>query len=249
MRLEGKRALITGAGGGIGRAICLAFAKEGAQLLCTDINEGTVNKTVSDVKAIGGRAIAVTGDLSNESHPRELIETSEKELGGLTTIVSCAIKDVSYLPVTELPLNEWKESIDVNLTSVFLLLKFAIPLMISAGGGSIILLASQLAVAPKPGRAWYSSQKGALLSLVKALAVDHAEQNIRANTISPGPTADERFFSQWSSEEEAHKNSSTLFGRLGYPEEMASGAVYLASDEASFITGTDLLIDGGYTAT
>ena len=120
--------------------------------------------------------------------------------------------------------------------------------MISGENGSIILLASQLAIAPKPGRAWYASQKGALLSLVKALAVDHANQNIRANTISPGPTADERFFSQWPSEEEAHKNASTLFGRLGYPEEMAAGAVFLASDESSFVTGTDLLIDGGYTA-
>ena len=121
--------------------------------------------------------------------------------------------------------------------------------MASDGAGSIVLMSSQLAVAPKPGRAWYSSQKGALLSLAKALAVDHAYQNIRANTISPGPTADERFFKQWPSEEEAHKNASTLFGRLGYPEEMAAGAVFLVSDESSFVTATDLLIDGGYTAT
>jgi NAD(P)-dependent dehydrogenase (short-subunit alcohol dehydrogenase family) len=156
---------------------------------------------------------------------------------------------VSYLPVTELPLKEWKKSIDVNLTGVFLLLKHAIPLMASDGTGSIVLMSSQLAVAPKPGRAWYSSQKGALLSLAKALAVDHAYQNIRANTISPGPTADERFFKQWPSEEEAHKNASTLFGRLGYPEEMAAGAVFLVSDESSFVNATDLLIDGGYTAT
>ena len=152
------------------------------------------------------------------------------------------------IPLEELTYEQWKNVIDVNLTGTFLLLKHSIPLMISGGNGSIVLLASQLAVAPKPGRAWYASQKGALLSLVKALAVDHARQNIRANTISPGPTADERFFSQWPSEEEAHKNASTLFGRLGYPEEMAAGAVFLSSDESSFVTGTDLLIDGGYTA-
>lgn len=247
MRLEQKKAIITGAGGGIGRAVCLAFAKEGAELICADINEASVDETVAHVEAEGGRAVAVMGNMADEMHSRALVESAEKELGGLTSIVSCAIQDVPYLPVTELPLEQWQNSINVNLTGIFLLLKHAIPLMAAGGTGSIILLSSQLAIAPKPGRAWYASQKGALLSLVKALAVDHAEQNIRANTISPGPTADERFFSQWPSEEEAHKNASTLFGRLGYPEEMAAGAVFLAGDESSFVTGTDLLIDGGYT--
>ncbi|HAD70495.1 MAG TPA: hypothetical protein DCF94_00595 [Gammaproteobacteria bacterium] len=249
MRLKGKKAIVTGAGGGIGQAICIAFAKEGAELICADISEPAVVATVSRVEANGGKAIAVIGNMADESHSISLVEAAEDKLGGLTSIVSCAIQDVSYLPVTELPLKEWQNSIDVNLTGVFLLLKHAIPLMASDGAGSIVLMSSQLAVAPKPGRAWYSSQKGALLSLAKALAVDHAYQNIRANTISPGPTADERFFKQWPSEEEAHKNASTLFGRLGYPEEMAAGAVFLVSDESSFVTATDLLIDGGYTAT
>ena len=247
MRLDRKKAIVTGAGGGIGRAVCLAFAKEGAELVCADINETSADETVTRVKAEGGRAVAVIGNMADELHSHALVETAEKELGGLTSIVSCAIQDVPYLPVTELPLEQWQNSIDVNLTGIFLLLKQAIPLMAADRAGSIILMSSQLAITPKPGRAWYASQKGTLLSLVKALAVDHADQNIRANTISPGPTADERFFSQWPSEEEAHKNASTLFGRLGYPEEMAAGAVFLASDESSFITGTDLLIDGGYT--
>ena len=248
MRLKGKKAIVTGAGGGIGRAVCLAFAKEGAELICADVDESRSLTTVSQVEAEGGRAFSVTGDMADELHTRSLVDAAEKELGGLTSIVSCAIQDVPYLPVTELPLEQWKISIDVNLTGIFLLLKYAIPLMATSNAGSIILLSSQLAVAPKPGRAWYASQKGALLSLVKALAVDHAHQNIRANTVSPGPTADERFFSQWPSKEEAHNNASTLFGRLGYPEEMAAGVVFLASDESSFVTGTDLLIDGGYTA-
>ena len=249
MRLKGKKAIVTGAGGGIGQAICIALAKEGAELICADISEPAVVATVSRVEATGGNAIPVIGNMADESHSISLVEAAEDKLGGLTSVVSCAIQDVSYLPVTELPLKEWQNSINVNLTGVFLLLKHAIPLMASDGTGSIVLMSSQLAVTPKPGRAWYSSQKGALLSLAKALAVDHAYQNIRANTISPGPTADERFFKQWPSEEEAHKNASTLFGRLGYPEEMASGAVFLVSDESSFVTGTDLLIDGGYTAT
>lgn len=248
MRLEGKKAIVTGAGGGIGRAICLAFAAEGAAIVCGDINEAAANETVSQVEAAGGQAVAIIGDMAKEATTLDMIRAAGSSFGGLTTVVSCAIRDVSYLPVTELPLDEWQGSIDVNLTGPFLLLKHAIPVMAEGGGGSIILTASQLANAPKPGRAWYASQKGALLSLVKALAVDHSDQNIRANTLSPGPTADERFFRQWPNEAEAHAHASTLFGRLGEPSEMAAGAVFLASDESSFMTGTDLLIDGGYTA-
>ena len=248
MRLEKKKAIVTGAGGGIGRAVAEALAGEGAAVLCADVNEKRVNDTVAAISESGGIAKAVVGDMSKESHSEDLVLAAQSEFGGLTSVVCSHIRDVPYLPVTELPLEEWQGSLDVNLTGIFLLLKNAIPSMASSGGGSITLMASQLAFAPKPCRAWYVAQKGALISLVKALAVDHAKDKIRANTISPGPTADERFFSQWPSEEEAHANASTLFGRLGEPSEMAAGAVFLASDEASFVTGTDLLIDGGYTA-
>ncbi|MAF47591.1 MAG: SDR family oxidoreductase [Rhodospirillales bacterium] len=248
MRLNEKTAIVTGAGGGIGEAVCRAFAAEGANLVCADINAEALSNTVSGIRDAGGRAIGVAGDAAEEAYAAQLVETAKGEFGGLSTIVTSAHLDVPYLPVTELPLEDWRRSIDVNLTGVFLLLKHAIPVMAGGGGGSIILVASQLARAPKPGRAWYASQKGALLSLAKALAVDHAAQNIRANTLSPGPTADARFFSQWPNEAEAHAHASTLFDRLGETHEMAAGAVFLASDESSFMTGTDLLIDGGYTA-
>ena len=248
MRLETKKAIITGAGGGIGRACAEAMAKEGAVVLCADISEEGVSETVAAITDAGGTAKACVGDMSQEAHTKELVAGAQSELGGLTSIVCSHIRDVPYLPVTELSLEDWQGSIDVNLTGIFMLLKHGIPVMASGGSGSITLMASQLAFAPKPGRAWYVSQKGGLISLVKALAVDHTKDNIRANTISPGPTADDRFFNQWPSEEEAHANANTLMSRLGYPAEMAAGAVFLASDEASFVTGTDLLIDGGYTA-
>jgi len=246
-RLQGKIAIVTGAGGGIGRAICLAFADEGAALVCGDIVRDAADETVGQVKARGARALAVIGDLAREQTSLDLVAAARGVFGGLTTVVNSAVRDAPYLPVTELPQSEWQASLDANLTGPFLLLKHAIPAMVASGGGSIILIASQLARTPKPGRAWYSSQKGALVSLAKALAVDHSAQKIRANTLSPGPTADQRFFKQWPSEAEAHEHAATLFGRLGTPEEMAAGAVFLASDESSFMTGTDLLIDGGYT--
>ena len=247
-RLQGKTAIVTGAGGGIGRAICLAFANEGASLVCGDTRQETADETAALVEQRGGRAVAVTGDLALEKTSLDMVAAARVQFGGLTTVVHAAIRDAPYLPVTELPLDEWRSTIDVNLTGPFLLLKHAIPVMIDGGGGSIVLIASQLALAPKPGRAWYASQKGALISLAKALAVDHSAQAIRANTLSPGPVAGERFFSQWPNEEEAHEHAATLFGRLGKPEEIAAGAVFLASDESSFMTGSDLLIDGGYTA-
>ncbi|MBT3550114.1 MAG: SDR family oxidoreductase [Rhodospirillaceae bacterium] len=244
MRLENKTAIITGAGGGIGGAVASAFARQGARLVCADINQAALDETVSQIDG----AIGIVGDAGEEAHARDLVDAAKAEFGGVDVVVSCAIRDVPYLPVTELSVKDWQRSLDVNLTGVFLLLKHAIPVMAEGSGGSIILVASQLARAPKPGRAWYASQKGALLSLAKALAVDHAGQGIRANTLSPGPTADARFFSQWPSEAVAHAHAATLFERLGDPAEIAAGALFLASDEASFMTGTDLLIDGGYTA-
>lgn len=244
MRLENKTAIITGAGGGIGGAIAAAFADQGARLVCADINQAALEETVSQIDG----AIAIVGDAGDEAHARTLVDAAKAEFGGVDAVVTCAILDVPYLPVTELSVEDWQRSLNVNLTGVFLLLKHAIPVMAEGSGGSIILVASQLARAPKPGRAWYASQKGALLSLAKALAVDHAGQGIRANTLSPGPTADARFFSQWPSQAAAHAHAATLLERLGDPAEMAAGAVFLASEDASFVTGTDLLIDGGYTA-
>ena len=133
MRLKGKKALITGAGGGIGHEICCVFSKEGAEVICADIDQASLNHTVSTIEQNAGTAFPVIGDLADENHVIELVKRSKEKFGGLDIVVSCAIKDVSYLPVTELPLAEWTSSINVNLTGVFLLLKYAIPLMAEGG--------------------------------------------------------------------------------------------------------------------
>ena len=162
--------------------------------------------------------------------------------------VNNAIFDLALAPVTDITLDDWQRTMDVNLTSAFLMSKHAIPVMASGGGGSIIHIASQLARAAKHGRPWYVAAKGALISMARAMAVDHADQNIRVNTLSPGPVETDRFVANFDDRMAAQAANNTLMNRLGTPGEIAAAAVFMASDEASFMTGADLLIDGGYTA-
>jgi NAD(P)-dependent dehydrogenase (short-subunit alcohol dehydrogenase family) len=144
----------------------------------------------------------------------------------------------------------WDRVVSVNLTGAFRVVKAALPAMIARGGGSIILIASQLGRVGSPGRAAYCATKGALIQLAKVLAADHAAQGIRANAISPGAVETRRMLRRWKDMDEARRmmGPKHLLGRLGRPEEIARAAVYLASDASSFVTGSDLLIDGGYTA-
>ena len=248
MRLENKKAIVTGAGGGIGRAICIDFAKEGAAVLCLDINEETVNETVKQVTDLGGKAIAMTADVSEESKAEAAVELAVNEFSGLNVLVSNAITDIPYVPLTEISADDWRRLMDVNFNSSFLFCKHAIPEMEKEGGGSIILVASQLGRVARPGRPWYCGAKGGLINMARAIALDHAKQGIRCNALSPGPIETKRYISNFDSVEHARENNFTLFERLGKPHEISPGAVFLASDESSFMTGSDLLIDGGYTA-
>jgi NAD(P)-dependent dehydrogenase (short-subunit alcohol dehydrogenase family) len=247
-RLRGKVAIVTGAGGGIGGAIARAFANEGASVVVNDINPERLSRTVSDIEGAGGRAVALAADVALEQTAIDAAKLAEAEFGGLSVLVNNAVFDLALGPLTGITLEDWQRAMDVNLTSAFLMSKHAIPVMASGGGGSIIHIASQLARAAKPGRPWYVAAKGALISMARAMAVDHADHNIRVNTLSPGPVETDRFVANFDDREAARAANNTLMNRLGTPDEIAAGAVFLASDEASFMTGADLLIDGGYTA-
>ena len=248
MRLKNKKAIVTGAGGGIGRAICIDFAKEGAAVLCLDINEETANETAKKVTDVGGKAIAMAADVSEEDTAEAAVKLATKSFGGLNVLVSNAIMDIPYVPLTEINADDWRRLMDVNFNSSFLFCKHTIPAMEQNGGGSIILVASQLGRVARPGRPWYCGAKGGLINMARAIALDHAKQGIRCNALSPGPIETDRYVSNFDNVETARENNFTLFERLGRPDEISPGAVFLASDESSFMTGSDLLIDGGFTA-
>lgn len=246
-RLEKLVAIVSGAGGGIGSAICRRFAQEGAAVVCVDINNETVEATVTGLTDSGARAIAVAADVAEEATAEAAVQAAHEQFGGLDILVNNAVFDIPLAPLTEISLDDWRRTMDVNLNGAFLMSKHAIPAMVERGGGSIIHIASQLGRTARPGRPWYCAQKAALINLARAMALDHAEQNIRVNSLSPGPVETDRYLANFPSAAEAQATSNTLLDRLGKPDEIAAGAAFLASDDASFMTGSDLLIDGGYT--
>jgi NAD(P)-dependent dehydrogenase (short-subunit alcohol dehydrogenase family) len=250
MNLKGKAALISGAGGGICRAIAVAFADAGASVACADIDTDGAVKTAELVRAAGGKAIAKTCNVADEAEVNAVTKAAHDAFGRLDILVSGAAPHDPGGPVTETPLAEWQMVVDINLTGAFLLSKAALPYMIAGGGGSIIFIASQLGRVGSAGRAAYCATKGALIQLAKVIAIDHADQKIRCNALSPGAVETQRTLRRYNSFEVANETLGRkhLTGRLGKPAELAQAAVFLASDAASFVTGSDLLVDGGYTA-
>jgi NAD(P)-dependent dehydrogenase (short-subunit alcohol dehydrogenase family) len=248
MCLQGKVAIVTGAGGGIGAAICRRFAAEGAALIGVDVDAAALASMATSVRAAGARVATLLADVAEEATAEAAVARARREFGGLDVLVSTAVCDVPLGPVTGLTLADWRRTMAVNLDGAFLFCKHAIPVMEAGGGGSIILIASQLGRVARPGRPWYCAAKGALIQLAKAMALDHAGQNIRVNSLSPGPVETARYLRNFDTLEAARASHHTLVGRLGTPDEIAAGAVYLAGEESTFMTGTDLLIDGGYTA-
>src|SRR5438132_2236030 len=250
MQLAGKAALISGAGGGICRAIAVAVVKAGAAVSCCDLNPEAAAETARLVTAAGGRALSQACDVASEAATRDVANAAHDAFGRLDILVHGAAPHDPSGTVVDTTLADWQRVLDINLTGAFLLSRAVLPHMIAAEGGSIIFIASQLGRVGSAGRAAYCATKGALIQLAKVMAIDHAAQDIRVNTLSPGAVETQRTLKRYGSFAAAKEQigGKHLVGRLGRPEEIAGAAVYLASDAASFVTGSDLLVDGGYTA-
>ncbi len=250
MRLQGKVALITGAGSGIGRATALRFATEGAQIVAVDI-AGAVNDTVAEVLAAGGDAIAVHADVSVESDIAAALGRAEEHYGGLDVAFNNAgimlDDDTDAVATGDETIDR---TFDVNVKGVLYGCKYAVEAMRRRGGGSIINTASFVAsVGAATPQIAYTASKGAVLSLTRELAVVHARESIRVNALSPGPLRTELLMSFLDTPEKRQRRLVHVpMGRFGEAEEMASAALFLASDDASYMTGANLQVDGGLTA-
>ncbi len=248
--LQNKVALVTGAAQGIGLASAQAFASEGAAVGLLDVNLEAVEREAGAITAAGGRAMAYHCDVRDETSVKEAVEAVASSFGAVNIGMCNAATLTQTASIAEMSLEDWNQALAVNLTGVFLTAKYLISQMLLAGGGSIIITASQMARVATPLRGPYCATKGALLQLAKVIALEHAEQNIRANTLSPGGVATDRMARQYGDLATAERDWGPAhpIGRLGQPDEIARAAVYLASDDSRFMTGSDLLIDGGYAA-
>jgi NAD(P)-dependent dehydrogenase (short-subunit alcohol dehydrogenase family) len=249
-RLHGQVALIAGGGGEIGAAIARRFAAEGAAVAVADLEPAKADTVAKAITGSGGKASALAVDVANEASAEAAVGHTLDAFGKITTLVNVAATVTPDGSVETLSLAQWNEALAVNLTGTFLMCKFAVPALRRAGGGNIINIASQLGHLGVPLRSPYCTTKAALIHFTRILAMDHAVDNIRANTISPGFILTERSSRRVGGKDKARviNGPRHLLNRPGEPEEIAAGAVYLASADASFVTATDLLIDGGYIA-
>ncbi len=248
-RLAGRRVVVTGAAGGIGRALALGVAAAGASVVCADVDGAGVEATGRQVRAAGGSAWHLAADLVDIASVDRLLAGAVERMGGADLLYANAGGSRGEtVPFLEMTPENWRGMVDRNLTTAFNCGLVFARHMASAGGGSIVFTSSQLSEVTRPGLAHYAAAKGALRQLVKSMAVDLAPHGIRVNAFAPGPTltpGNREFFSRPQVRE---ANLRLLpMGRVAEPEEMVGAAVFLGSDEASYVTGATLMVDGGYT--
>jgi len=251
MRLKDKVALITGGSSGIGRETSVLFAQEGCAVVVADVNDTAGQQTVDLIEAAGGRAVYVRADVSKAADCQNMVAAAEQTFGKLNIVFNNAgimHSDDDNAVTTEESV--WDLTMNINVKGVFFGCKYAIPALQRAGGGSIINTASFVALlgAATPQIA-YTASKGAVLSMSRELAVIHARQNIRVNALCPGPLRTELLMSFLNTEAKKQRRLVHVpMGRFGEAKEIAYAALYLASDESSYVTGTEFVVDGGITA-
>jgi NAD(P)-dependent dehydrogenase (short-subunit alcohol dehydrogenase family) len=251
MRLDGKVTIITGGASGMGRVAAELFAREGSRLVLADVSEEAVESAAADIRAAGGDATAVVADVSNEEHAKRMVDHAVATYGRVDALYNNAgIMPAADHSVTDTDVATWDKVMAVNVRGVFLGCKYAIPRMVDQGSGSIINIASFVAIlgCSVPQDA-YTASKGAVLSLTRSLAVQFGPHGVRSNAICPGPV-ETPLLMDWLLKDEAAKQlrlARNPTGRFGKPEEIVYMAIYLASDESRWTNGASLVVDGGIT--
>lgn len=249
MQLENKRAIVTGGAGGIGRATALVFAEEGARVAVVDLDAEGAAAVAGAIVNGGGEAIALTADVSAEADIRRVVDETAAEFGGIDVVFNNAgiVRRATAIDTT---VEEWDRVFGVNVRSIFLMAKYAVPVMADDGGGSIINTGSGWGLTGGANALSYCASKGAVVNMTRALAIDHGPQGVRVNSVNPGDTntgmlRDEA--RQLSADEASFlaESADRPLGRMGEPEEIAAAVVWLASDASSYVTGSALVVDGG----
>jgi len=249
--LEGRVAVVSGGGGDIGGGIARRFAAEGAAIAVCDVSLEKAEIVASEIRAAGGRALAIAVDVSKPEQCEAAAARTVAEFGKITTLVNASATVSPDGNVEKITLSDWQRALDVNFTGTFLMCKYVMGhIRAAGGGGAVVNIASSHGHFGLPGRSAYCSTKAAIMHFTRVLAIDYGPHNIRANTISPGPIDTERSLRRYGSRENSNRvrGVGQVLGRTGTVEEVAAAAAFLASDEAAFITGTDLLVDGGQTS-
>lgn len=249
MLLENKKAVVTGGAGGIGRATSLAFAAEGASVAVVDLNADAAESVAEEIRAAGGTAIAIAADVSSEEDIIRVVETANESLGGIDVVFNNAgiIRRTTAVQTT---VEEWDRVFGVNVRAIFLMCKHVVPIMRANGGGSIVNTGSGWGLKGGGQAISYCASKGAVVNMTRALAIDHGPDGIRVNSVNPGDVdtgmlRDEaRQLGQDQTGFLAEAAERPL-NRMGQPSEIAAAVVWLASDEASYVTGSALVVDGG----
>lgn len=250
-RLSGKVAIVTGASSGIGRATARLFAAEGAKVVVGARREAELAELVREIRAAGGDALALAGDVQSEQYNKDLVAAAVKRYGRLDVAFNNAGTAGPNAPSTEIDVASWNETLAVNLTGAFLGAKHQIPALLKQGGGSIVFTASILGnTVGFPGMAAYAATKAGLVGLTQVLASEYGAQGVRVNTILPA-AIDTPMYRSFAESEEQRQWLTNLHAlkRTGRPEEVAKSVLYLASDDSAFVTGTAHLIDGGFSVT